>query len=48
MYVSTDTVHEKTADIDHTKDIAYLDELTKDPRKLFNSWNIIKIRLNRA
>ena len=48
MYVSTDTVHEKTADIDHTKDIAYLEELTKDPRKLFNSLTIIKIKLNRA
>ena len=29
MYVSTDTLHKKTADIDHTKDNAYVEELTK-------------------
>ena len=48
MYVSTDTLNQKSADIDHTKEIAYLEELTKDPRELCNSWTIFKERLNRA
>ena len=46
MYVSTDTLHEKATDIGHTKDIAYLEELTKEPRELCISWTIIKTGLD--
>ena len=46
MYVSTDTLHEKATDIGHTNDIAYLEELTKEPRELCISWTIIKTGLD--